>query len=63
MHLQVGDEQFNWALQQLVDLSYPWSTPGDALPALPLQLPLPSIIMYGSTAILFWETDFGCQHE
>nr|QOL01215.1 putative extracellular protein TR9_023 [Trebouxia lynnae] len=42
----VGDELFNWSVQQLVDLSYPWSTPGDSLPSLPLQLPLPSIIMY-----------------
>ncbi|KAL3157193.1 hypothetical protein ABBQ38_001432 [Trebouxia sp. C0009 RCD-2024] len=42
----VGDALFNWSLEQLVDISYPWATASDALPSLPLQLPLPSIIMY-----------------
>lgn len=42
--MQVGDELFNWGVQQLVDLNYAWSTPGGTLPALPIQLPLPAVL-------------------
>lgn len=42
----VGDDLFNWSLQQLVDLSYMWSTPGDTLPTLPVPLPLPNVLTY-----------------
>lgn len=42
--VQVGDELFNWSLQQLVDLSYMWSSPGDTLPTLPVALPLPNVL-------------------
>lgn len=43
--VQVGDELFNWSMEQLVDLSYPWTTTGNNVPNLQLQLPLPSVIM------------------
>ena len=42
--LQVGDALFNWSLRQLVDLSYMWSTAGDPMQNLPVQLPLPNVL-------------------
>ena len=42
--LQVGNANFNWVFQQLVDLHYAWATPNDTMAQSPSQLPINGVL-------------------